>query len=67
MDNYKLLELLLEHRELGQRAICYTEQNNEQESIKADDKMQEIESTIISELGLELDSYGNVYKESEVE
>jgi hypothetical protein len=29
--------------------------------------MQEIESTIMSELGLELDSYGNVYKEREME
>ena len=64
IENYKLLELLLEHRALGQKAIYYTEHNNEQESIKADDEMQEIESTIMSELGLELDSYGNVYKES---
>jgi len=51
---------------LGQKAIYYTEQNSEQESIKADDEMQEIESTIMSELGLELDSYGNIYKEREV-
>ena len=62
MEYYKLLELLLEHRALGQKAIYYTEQDNEQESVKADDKMQEIESTILSELGLELDSYGNIYK-----
>ena len=63
MENYKLLKLLLGHRALGQKAIYYTEQNNEQESIKADDEMQEIESTIVNELGLELDSYGNIYKE----
>ena len=66
MENYKLLELLLEHRALGQKAIYYTEQDNEQESVKADDKMQEIESTIMSELGLELDSYGNIYKGKQV-
>jgi len=65
MENYKLLKLLLGHRALGQKAIYYTEQNNEQESIKADDEMQEIESTIMSELGLELDSYGNVLADIE--
>ena len=63
MENYKLLELLLEHRTLGQKSIYYMEQGNERESVKADDKMQEIESSIASELGLELDSYGNVYKD----
>jgi hypothetical protein len=63
MKNYKLLELLLKHRALGESAIYYTEQNNEQESVKADETMQEIESVIMTELGLELDSYGDVYQE----
>ena len=73
MKNYKLLELLLEHRELGMKveSIPAVKAIYLQEPIKADDEMQEIvstmqeiESTIMSELGLELDSYGNVYKES---
>ena len=81
MKNYKLLELLLEHRALGQKVESVFELKYLpvkaiylQEPIKADDEMQEIESTmqeiestIMSELGLELDSYGNVYKEREME
>ena len=63
MKNYKLLELLLQHRKLGQQALYYAEQKNWNESDKLDDKMQEIESTIMRELGLELDSYGDIYKE----
>ncbi len=66
MKNYKLLELLLEHRALGMKveSVPAVKAIYLQEPIKADDEMQEIESTIMSELGLELDSYGNVYKES---
>ena len=77
MKNYKLLELLLEHRELGMKVESFVPAVKAiylQEPITADDEMQEtkstmqeIESTIMSEFGLELDSYGNVYKESEVE
>jgi len=82
MKNYKLLELLLEHRELGmkvesfvpavkaiylQEPIDTKKADDERQEIKSTmQDMQEIESTIMSELGLELDSYGNVYKESEV-
>ena len=66
MENYKLLELLLQHRELGQQSLYYAEQNNFQESDKADDKMQEIESKIMEDLGLELDSDGSIYQESKV-
>ena len=55
-----LIKLLEEHREFGQRAIYYTEFNDEKESDRWDDKMISIESILFEKLGLELDSYGQI-------
>ena len=65
MENYKLLDLLLEHKDLGQKSLYYTELNNVVESEKVNDKMQEIESKVMEDFDLELDSYGNIHKEIE--
>ena len=58
-----LIETLREHISLAENSRYCAEQGNEKKSNKYDDKMQEIESHLMEELGIELDSYGEIYKE----
>tara|TARA_R100000781_G_scaffold83709_2_gene51536 strand:- start:4038 stop:4439 length:402 start_codon:yes stop_codon:yes gene_type:complete len=61
MKGYKLLELLLKHQAYGRFSISW--QTHIPTRDFYDDLMHEIEGEIIEELGLELDSYGNIYPE----
>ena len=53
-----LIETLREHISLAEKSRWYAEQGDEEKSNKYDDEMQEIESYLMEELGIELDSYG---------
>ena len=62
MKGYKLLELLLKHQAYGRFSISW--QTHIPTRDFYDDLMHEIEGEIIEELGLELDSDGNIYPEN---
>jgi len=67
MKGYRLLELLLKHQAFGRASLRYTEEGTEKGDRMCnlyDDLMHEIEGEIIEELGLELDSDGNIYPEN---
>ena len=54
----KLIDKLREHISLAEKSRWYAEQGDEEMSNKYDDEMQEIESYLMEQLGIELDSYG---------
>ena len=54
----KLIDKLREHISLAEKSRWYPEQGDEEMSNKYDDGMQEIESYLMEQLGIELDSYG---------
>jgi len=71
-----LIETLRKHISLAENSKYCAEQSNsytwasrhrmefEEKSNKYDDEMQEIERHLMEELGIELDSYGEIYKET---
>ena len=59
----QLIDILREHISLAENSRYCAEKGDEEKSNKYDDKMQEIESHLMEELGIELDSYGEIYKE----
>ena len=59
-----LVEKLREHISLAENSLYCAEKGDEKQSNKYDDSMQEIESYLLEELGIELDSYGEIYKEN---
>ena len=54
----QLIDTLREHISLAENSRYCAEKGDEEKSNKYDDKMQEIESYLMEELGIELDSYG---------
>ena len=54
----QLVNKLREHISLAEKSRWYAEQGDEEMSNKYDDEMQEIESYLMEQLGIELDSYG---------
>ena len=54
----QLIDKLREHISLAEKSRWYAEHGDEEMSNKYDDEMQEIESYLMEELGIELDSYG---------
>ena len=54
----QLINTLKKHISLAEKSRWYAEQGDEERSNKFDDEMQEIESYLMEELGIELDSYG---------
>ena len=57
-----LIETLREHISLAENSRYCAEKGDEEKSNKYDDEMQEIERHLMEELGIELDSYGEIYK-----
>jgi len=67
MEIGQLIDTLREHISLAENSRYCAEKGDEEMSNKYDDKMQEIESYLMEELGIELDSYGiiqNLSKEN---
>jgi len=64
MNIEKLIDVLKEHISLAHKSLYYAEQENEEMSNAFDDDMQKIESYLLEELGIELDSYGEINKET---
>ena len=58
----QLIDTLREHVSLAENSRYCAEKGDEEMSNKYDDEMQEIESYLMEELGIELDSYGEIYK-----
>jgi hypothetical protein len=58
MKAHKLIKLLKKHKKYIQLSINHNEFDN-----KYDDLALEIEDEISNEFGLELDSFGNIYRE----
>tara|TARA_Y100001963_G_C6538648_1_gene334458 strand:+ start:79 stop:417 length:339 start_codon:yes stop_codon:yes gene_type:complete len=63
MEDYRLLELLLKHQAYGKFSISHQAHTPTRDFY--DDLMHEIEVEVSEKLGLELDSYGTVYREHE--
>ena len=63
MKIQQLIDTLKEHISLAEKSRLCVEQGNEEMSNKYDDEMQEIETYLLEELGIELDSYGEINKE----
>tara|TARA_R100001530_G_scaffold133119_2_gene106170 strand:+ start:2360 stop:2551 length:192 start_codon:yes stop_codon:yes gene_type:complete len=60
MHRDQLIDLLQKHREYSEKARWYAEIDQETESNKWDDKMHLIEVKIADEIGVMLDSYGEI-------
>ena len=60
----QLIDTLKEHISLSEKSLCCAEKGDEEMSNKYDDEMQEIENYLFEELGIDLDSYGEIYKEN---
>ena len=58
----QLINTLKKHTSLAQKSLYYAEQGDEDRSNAFDDDMQIIESYLMEELGIELDSYGEINK-----
>jgi len=65
MKIQQLIDTLKEHISLAENSRYCAEKGDEEMSNKYDDEMQEIENYLIEELGIELDSYGEINKENE--
>ena len=59
-----LIETLKEHISLADNSKYCAEKGDEEKSNKYDDEMQKIERHLMEELGIELDSDGEIYKET---
>ena len=64
MNIHQLIDTLKEHISLAEKSRHCADSGDEEMSNKYDDEMQEIETYLIEELGIELDSYGEINKES---